>query len=110
VTQFHERIEDAAGGVEGLEHLLLIHPEGDHIAFLVLVLLLEASLAVFGPPDGQTSFLPQIDEAFVEIRPVERAAVSDGGAQGVGLDRDGAEGELWAASAGGSSLCGTRWG
>jgi hypothetical protein len=65
-----------------------------HVPAFLRVPLPESGSAMFGSPNRQPGFLPKIDEAFLDIRPVERAAVAHGGAQRIGLGGDGAERHL----------------
>ena len=62
-AQLDERVEDSAGSVDSGEDLLFVHPEGEHLLAGLRIGLLDTGLAVFGPPDGQAGFLPEVDEA-----------------------------------------------
>ena len=91
-AQLNERIEDPTRRLDSLKHLLLVAPEGQHVVTFFCVQLLDARLVVPSPPYRQPGFLPQLDEAFVEIRVVERAPLVQRGSQCRGPSSDGAEG------------------
>jgi len=66
-TELDDRIEDSTGRINRGQHLLFVNREGEDLPAFLRVPPLDGGPAVFGPPDGKPSFLPQIDEAVVDI-------------------------------------------